>query len=221
MAITVSTPLNAEALFDSIGPAYESAFADCIPQQASIDWLLEHLPPQASVLDIGCGTGRPVCSSLTEAGHDVLGIDVSSIMIAAATRNVTDALFKKIDIKDFKPADGKRYDAITVYFSLIASVTQQQIRDYITQIHTWLKEDGFFIFATVPMSGENQGIKWMGRDILASSLSSEEVLETMNAAKFVILKTENSKYLPKAAEAGICRKEEVWEENHLFVYARK
>ena len=62
-------------------------------------------------------------------------------MIAAATRNVPEASFEKVDIKDFKiPADGKNYDAITVYFSLIASVTQDQIRSYIAKIHTWLKD---------------------------------------------------------------------------------
>jgi cyclopropane fatty-acyl-phospholipid synthase-like methyltransferase len=225
MAPTMSTipdqRLDAESLFDSVGPAYESAFADCTSQQASINWLLEHLPAQATILDIGCGTGRPVCSSLASAGHTVLGIDVSGAMIAAATRNVPEASFDKIDIKDFKPADGKKYDAITVYFSLIASVTQEQIRSYIAKIYTWLKEGGLFIFATVPISGENLEITWMGRPIVASSLSPDEVLESMKAANFEVLKAESSKYLPRAAEAGICQKEDVWEEDHIFVYSRK
>ena len=225
MATTMSTIPNqcfdAESLFDSVGAAYESAFADCSSQQASINWLLEHLPAQASVLDIGCGTGRPVCSSLASAGHRVLGIDVSGVMIAAATRNVPEASFAKIDVKDFKPADGEKYDAITVYFSLIASVTQEQIRNYIAKIYTWLKEGGLFIFATVPISGESLEITWMGRPIVASSLSPGEVLESVKAANFEVLKAESSKYLPRAAQAGICREEDVWEEDHLFVYARK
>ncbi|KAI1608113.1 methyltransferase type 12 [Exophiala viscosa] len=178
MAPTESSQrLDAEALFDSVGQAYESAFADCSAQRASVTWLLERLPPQASVLDIGCGTGRPVCSSMAAAGHIVLGIDVSGVMIAAATRNVPEASFEKIDIKDFEPANGRH--------------------------------------------GENMDIAWMGRPIVASSLSSEEVLEVMKAAKFEVLKVENSKYLPRAAQAGICREEDVWEEEHLFVYARK
>jgi len=142
-------------------------------------------------------------------------------MIAAATRNVPEASFEKIDIKDFTPADGKQYDAITVYFSLIASVTQEQIRSYIAKIYTWLNEGGLFIFATVPISGENLEITWMGRPIVASSLSPDEVLASMKAATFEVLKAENSKFMPRAAEAGICQKEDVWEEDHLFVYARK
>ncbi len=56
---------------------------------------------------------------------------------------------------------------------------------------------------------------------MASSLSPEEILESVKAAGVEVLKAENSKYLPKAAQAGICKTEDVWEEDHLFVYARK
>src|SRR4051794_39698335 len=108
---TTSARLNAEALFDSVGPSYEAAFAACTEQQASITWLLEQLPTPASVLDIGCGTGRPVCSALASAGHSVLGIDVSGAMIAAAVHNVPKAKFEKLDVKEFTPDEGTSYDA--------------------------------------------------------------------------------------------------------------
>ncbi|KAI1620005.1 hypothetical protein EDD37DRAFT_654113 [Exophiala viscosa] len=192
MAPTESSQrLDAEALFDSVGQAYESAFADCSAQRASVTWLLERLPPQAS-LAISCCDSQRSRSIIREDRHQRL-----------------------------RAANGKQYDAITVYFSMIASVTQEQIRESIAKIYSWLKPDGLFIFATVPISGENMDIAWMGRPIVASSLSSEEVLEVMKAAKFEVLKVENSKYLPRAAQAGICKEEDVWEEEHLFVYARK
>ncbi|RMZ85884.1 hypothetical protein DV737_g376, partial [Chaetothyriales sp. CBS 132003] len=214
------TRLNAEALFDSVGPAYEDAFKGS-GQQASVDWLLAQLPAQSSVLDIGCGTGRPLVAAVAAAGHTALGIDVSGAMIAAAKQNVPNATFERVDIKDFTPPSGQKYDAITVYFSLIASVTQEEIRNYIAKFYTWLKDGGIFIFATVPIAGDNLEITWMGRPIIASSLSVDEVLESVKAAKFEVLKTESSTFLPKAAEAGICDQEEVWEEPHLFVYAKK
>ncbi|RMZ86825.1 hypothetical protein DV736_g5950, partial [Chaetothyriales sp. CBS 134916] len=213
--------LNAEALFDSVGPAYEAAFKGS-GQQASLDWLLAQLPAHSSVLDIGCGTGRPVVAVLADAGHTVLGIDVSGAMIAAAKQNVPNATFEKVDIKDFSPPSRQKFDAITVYFSLIASVTQEEIRKYIAKIYTWLKDDGgIFLFATVPIPGDNLEITWMGRPIVASSLSADEIVESVQAAQFEVLKTESSTFLPKAAEAGICDKDEVWEEPHLFVYAKK
>ena len=220
MTTTVPPPrLNAEALFDSVGPAYETAFATCTPQQASVDWLLTQLPSNATILDVGCGTGRPVCSSLAAAGHRVVGIDVSGAMITAAKENVPDARFEKVDIKDYVPEEG--LDAVTVYFSMIASITQEEIRGYIAKMYSWLKKGGLFIFATVPISGEGMEIMWMGRPIVASSLGPEEVVGAIEKAGFEVLKSEKSKFTPKAVEAGICGGEDVWEEDHIFVYARK
>lgn len=224
MATIVETPivrLNAEDLFDSVGPSYEDAFATCTEQQASVDWLIQRLPPNATVLDIGCGTGRPVCSALAAAGHSAIGIDISGAMIDAARHNVPAARFEKADIKTFTPGEGNKYDAITVYFSLIASVTQQEIKDVFAKIHSWLKPGGFFVFATVPISGESLEIFWMGRPITVSSLSQEEALEALKAIGFQVLRADSSKFLPKAAQAGICEEKDVWEEDHLFVYTKK
>jgi cyclopropane fatty-acyl-phospholipid synthase-like methyltransferase len=218
---TTKMPFNAESLFDAIGPAYETAFADYPTQLASIDWLLHNLPAHASVLDIGCGSGRPVCSSLASAGHHVEGIDVSSAMIAACKQNVPTATFQKIDIKDFEPAAGQKYDAITVYFTFLASMTQNQIRGHIARVYKWLKEGGLFVFATVPISANNVELEWMGRRIVTSSLSRDEVLEAVKAAGFQVVKVVDDKLTPNAVEAGICKEEHVQEEDHIFVYAKK
>jgi len=87
--------LTAQEVFDSIGPAYEDAFAGLLEQTSSVDWLLTQLKDAgvetARFVDMGCGTGRPVCLSLANAGHDVLGIDVSPVMVAAARERVSNA----------------------------------------------------------------------------------------------------------------------------------
>lgn len=220
-AAAESSHLEAEALFDSVGPAYEDAFATCTEQYDSIQWLLKNLPPQASILDIGCGTGRPVCSSLAAAGHDVLGVDVSNAMLTAAIRNVPQAKFEKANIKTFSPPGGSTYDAITVYFSLLASLSQQDIKDIFAKVFTWLKHNGIFVFATVPVSGNHVEMSWLGRPVVVSSLSSEEILESLKATGFVILQVQNSKFYPQAVKAGICEEKDVWEEDHIFVYAKK
>lgn len=214
--------LTAEQLFDSVGPAYESAFANLTPQQDSIQWLLAELENRkpAKILDIGSGTGRPVCFDLAEAGHDVLGIDISSAMIEAANQNVPEARFEQVDIRNFQ-SPHESFDAITIYFSLIASVTQEEIREAIRKAYGLLKSGGVFVFATVPVEGNNLQINWMGRPIIASSLSEEDGLQSVRAAGFKIEHNSMTQFLPRAAEAGICKAEDVWEEPHLFVYARK
>ncbi|KAK3317181.1 S-adenosyl-L-methionine-dependent methyltransferase [Cercophora scortea] len=218
------TPLSAEALFDTVGPAYEDAFAGLPTQAASIDWLLYSLKEAgihpAKTLDIGCGTGKPVCSALADAGHDVLGIDVSGAMITAAQQRVPNATFFKLDIRDLN-ATPASYDAATAYFSLIAGVTQDEIRSIIAQVYALLKPGGFFVWSTVPLPADNLQIAWMGQPLVASSLPPDEAVRAVKNAGFEVIKEEVSTFLPKAAEAGICKAEEVWEETHLFVYARK
>ncbi|KAK5109077.1 hypothetical protein LTR62_007533 [Meristemomyces frigidus] len=215
-------PLSAEEVFDDIGPAYETAFANNTPQDNSIDWLLTQLHdrPQAEILDIGCGTGVPVCSRLAAAGHKVLGIDVSGAMIADATKKVPEAGFQKIDLGDYHP-EAESFDAVTVYFSMIASVTQDQIRQNIKNIFSWLRKGGVFVFATVPLEGNNNTINWMGRSVVVSSLSAEETVECITQAGFEVVLQEKNDFTPCVTKAGICEQDEAWTEPHLFVYARK
>ena len=218
----VEPPSSAEQVFDNIGPAYEDAFAGLATQAASINWLLDALKETkpAKCLDIGCGTGRPVCSSLSAASHDVLGIDVSGAMIDDARRKVPDAKFDKISVVEYKP-DAASFDAITAYFSMIAETTPEQIRRNIENVYSWLRPGGLFVFSTVPLAAENLAIKWMGQPVVVSSLEAEEAVNWIQKVGFEIVHHGVSVFTPKGAEAGICAKEDVWEEPHLFVYARK
>lgn len=217
-------PLTAQQVFDSIGPAYEDAFAGLPDQAHSIDWLLRQLKEAgvetARFVDIGCGTGRPVCLSLANAGHNVLGIDVSAAMVAAARDRVPNARFEQMDVCDFSPPQSS-YDAVSVYFSLIASVTQADIRRHLAKIFDLLRPGGLFVFATVPEDAESIQLEWMGRPVTISSLGPNEAVLALKRAGFEIVREKLAKFTPKGEEAGICQKSEVWEEQHLFVYARK
>ena len=216
--------LTAEQAFDSVGPAYEAAFADLPEQAHSIQWLVSQLDAAdikpAKFVDIGCGTGRPVCSSLADAGHDVLGIDVSSAMITAARERVPNARFEQLDFRNFNPPQ-QSLDAASAYFSLIADVTQEEIRDCVAKIYDFLRPGGLFVFATLPLDVQSLQVKWMGRPVTVSSLAPQAAVEMIRNVGFELVYDAVTRFTPKGAEAGICQQEDVWEEPHLFVYARK
>ena len=227
MAATTTAPAthNPIVLWDSIGPAYEDAFHGLRTQLTSIDWILSELEKssieKARTLDIGCGTGRPVCSRLADAGHDAQGIDISPEMIKAAEQRVPNAKFLVADLTSWSP-DGEEFDVITAYFSMIASLSQDQIKETIKRIYSWLKPGGLFVFATVPVEANNVEIKWMGRDVVVSGLSPESFGEWFRDVGFEVVKEEESKFTPKGIEAGLTKNsEDVWEEAHLFIYAKK
>jgi cyclopropane fatty-acyl-phospholipid synthase-like methyltransferase len=47
-----------------------------------LDRFLALLPPGASILDIGCGSGEPITRYFVEKGYDVTGADSSAALIA-------------------------------------------------------------------------------------------------------------------------------------------
>ena len=104
---------------------------------------------------------------------------------------------------------------------MIAGLTQDQICQNIWNIFDWLKPGGIFVFATVPVAGNNLDIKWMGRPVTVSSLEADEAVEWIRTVGFKVVHHDTTTFRPKAVEAGICKDDDVWDEPHLFVYAKK
>lgn len=211
------------SLYDAIGAKYEQAFADIPAQQRSLEWLLSHLPRTGSkILDIGCGTGCPVAQVLSSAPHNHLvhGIDVSEEMLSAARQSVPSATFEQIDVRKFE-AEEASYDAVTSYFALLVDISQDEIRETIQRVFNWLKPGGFFILGTVPVDLEFASEKWLGKRTLLTSMTEEHYVTALKQAGFTIEFSEVENFMPKAVEAGICDEDNVVEEPHLLLYARK
>lgn len=146
-----STEMNvmAENMFDEIAKRYEAAFLEDPSLHQIINRVLNLLEPNSDILDVGCGTGRPVSYRMAECGHKVIGIDISQEMIAIAKRQVTDneAEFEKADMTKYAPK--KQFDAIFAVFSLF-NISYSQTVEMLEKYHQWLKPGGRVIIATIP-----------------------------------------------------------------------
>ena len=118
---------RAARVFDALGSGYEKAFAHSEAHHRSLEWLLGRLAPGSTVLDVGSGTGRPTAQTLTGAGHEVLGVDVSPGMVELAARQVPDARFECADILELALDEGS-FDAVCAYFSLLQMSRDDQFR---------------------------------------------------------------------------------------------
>jgi cyclopropane fatty-acyl-phospholipid synthase-like methyltransferase len=56
-----------------------------------VDRILEGLPAKAKILDLGCGTGRPVAKYMVERGFQVVGVDQSAELLKIAKTVVPEA----------------------------------------------------------------------------------------------------------------------------------
>lgn len=106
-----SPTVDWRAFFDAQAATYEeNPFTH--HTEAEVDFFLRlfPLPKGASILDVGCGTGRHA-RSLAERGYQVLGVDISPKMIETAT-TLSAASGAEFAVADARALDlGRTFDA--------------------------------------------------------------------------------------------------------------
>ena len=68
-----------------------------------LDLLLRDLPPQSRVLDLGCGTGRPMAEYVLNAGHIIYGVDQSHALLELARSRFPRGEWIESTLEDFVP----------------------------------------------------------------------------------------------------------------------
>jgi len=104
---TQDTPhLNRDS-YDAIAPQWELARVQLSDAEARLlDMVLERAPPGASVLDLGCGTGRPVAQYVVSRGLRVTGVDQSTAMLRLARQRLPDQTWTLARLEHYEPEPG-------------------------------------------------------------------------------------------------------------------
>ncbi|KAB8274917.1 S-adenosyl-L-methionine-dependent methyltransferase [Aspergillus minisclerotigenes] len=138
--------MDAETLFDNIGRRYEDVFANNPNLRAFIHRSAARLPHGSCVLDVGCGTGKPVAEALATAGHRVHGIDVSQEMVRIAQSQVP-GTFEKVDMRLYQPAG--HLDGVFAILSLFF-VTPGDTHSMLFRFSEWLRHGGIVVIGVGP-----------------------------------------------------------------------
>jgi SAM-dependent methyltransferase len=156
--------INAEALFNHLGEPYEVAYGNSPDLDATVEAVLKLLSAQSTVLDVGCGTGKPVSHMLAEAGHHVHGIEISARMVEIARRQVPSGTFESADMRTYKPPHlrsldaGRKqsgnsdigFDAIFAVFSLF-QITPGDTHAMVFRFAEWLERgSGILVLGVAP-----------------------------------------------------------------------
>lgn len=103
-----------------------------------------HLPPQAHLLDLCCGTGQ-IAAALTHRGFTVTGLDASQEMLRYARRNAPAASFIHADARSF--TSQSIYDGVLSTFdSLNHLMSLDDLTEVFHRVHQALAPHGLFIF---------------------------------------------------------------------------
>ncbi|MFI2410754.1 class I SAM-dependent methyltransferase [Streptomyces sp. NPDC018947] len=202
---------RAAAVFDALGADYEKAFAGSAAHRRSLERLLGRLAPGSRVLDVGSGTGRPTAETLAAAGHRVVGVDVSPVMVDLAARQVPAVSFRCADIRDVPLEDGS-FDAVCVYFSLLQLDRREQA-DVVGRLVRALAPGGHLVLATVPLDVEGVDAIFMGQPVRVTSFAAPDLVAVAEAAGLEVVEREELLFTPAHPEAV--------PEPHLFLHCRR
>lgn len=106
--------------------------------------LLSHLPEEAHILDLGCGTGQ-LAQQLLIKGYKVTGIDGSEEMLRLARENAPGG--------KFIVADARYFEFLSIFDAVVSTncvfnyiMNFEELRSVFRNVHTALVENGLFVF---------------------------------------------------------------------------
>jgi SAM-dependent methyltransferase len=137
------------------------------PRARYLEVVQEHVPAEASILELGCATGVPVTQALA-AQYRVTGVDISPRHIELARVNVPTASLSVADMATLDlPASS--FDAVVAFYA-ITHVPRDEHPSLLVNIARWLRPGGLFV-ATLG-TGDDPGTvedNWLGAPMYFSS----------------------------------------------------
>ena len=122
----------------SIYRRYAKAWTDLrgqwLYEKTWLDRFLGLLPAQAKILDLGCGSGRPIAAYLLQHGHQLTGVDSADSMLEMAREHFPTQCWIEADMRSVELS--QHFDAILAWDSFF-HLTPQDQRGMFAQFAKW------------------------------------------------------------------------------------
>jgi ubiquinone/menaquinone biosynthesis C-methylase UbiE len=155
-----------KASYDAVADRYALEIGDELAHKpldrALLDALVEAAGTAGEIADIGCGPGH-VSRFMFELGASVVGIDLSSAMIARAQADVPDVRFETGDMTALDWGDGS-FDAIVAFYSLI-HLEDHQIAQTSGEFARILRPGGLVLVAFHEGDESQHVSQWWGHQV--------------------------------------------------------
>jgi SAM-dependent methyltransferase len=174
--------------FDLIAERYDESFTDRNAQLAAGRWLIDHLPPNARVLDLGCGSGLPTATQLAEAGFEVVGTDESGRMLELARQRVPSGTFLLRDMRDLGEDLGM-FDAVVSFFSLLM-LPRADVVKVLIAVRERLTDDGLLAISMVYGDMDYLPISFLGVGTFVTAWPTDQLVQIVIDAGFEVVDTE-------------------------------
>jgi len=142
------------------------------------------LKPGSSILDLGCGSGKPLDRFFIDHGHSVTGIDISKTQIKLAKINVPEARYTVKDITNLREKE-YNVDAVVSFYTII-HIKRETHQELFGKINSFLPVGGLILLTMA--TSESEGIEdFFGVRMYFSHFGSEKNREIIENAGFEII----------------------------------
>ena len=147
-----------------------------------LDRFAARLRPGDAVLDIGCGSGRPMAAALLERGFRVMGVDASARLIAHATADLPEGQFVQADMRTLDL--GRTFAGVLAWHSLFhLSPADQRIA--LPRLLAHAAPRVAVMFSSGPQEGSVVG-DWRGEPLYHGSLGPSDYEGRLTSQGFVV-----------------------------------
>jgi cyclopropane fatty-acyl-phospholipid synthase-like methyltransferase len=172
-----------------------------------VELVLGQLAPGAVVVDLGCGPGDPATRLLSEAGHHVLGVDLSRGQLDHARGLAPRATPVLADLTAFALAPGS-VDAVVSFYATGHLPAAAHAPLY-AEIARWLRPGGLVLTSAPLGIGDGGDGDWLGVPMFFGGIGVEATLGAIEDARLVV----DSAEVVVEDDAGV--------ERFLWVVARR
>ena len=167
-------------------------------EKAWLDHFLSLLPDHSTILDLGCGSAKPIAAYLIVQGHSVVGVDSSEVMIEMAQENFPEQVWIEADMRTVDLS--QKFQGILAWDSFF-HLTQDDQRQMFEQFSIFAEQSTVLMFTSGPNHGEAIG-NLFGEALYHASLAAEEYKQLLNDHGFQVIKM--------IAEDAECAGHTVW-----------
>lgn len=173
------------ALYQAHVPAWLRLRSTSLFERGWLAAFLRALPPEGrDVLDIGCGSGRPIAGHLIEQGCRVTGIDGASAMIEIARQAFPDQRWITADMRTLPPLG--RFHGLIAWHSFF-HLTPEDQRPLFPTFRQLAQPGAALMFTSGPEHGEAIG-EFEGQPLYHGSLDSREYRDLLERNGFNVLR---------------------------------
>lgn len=175
---------NVYEVYNKIATWFSENRDEVLMEKKYLDDLIAQLPAEGTVLDVGCGTGKPILAYLVNQNVQVTGVDASSKILDIAKENFPTTTFI---LQDMRYLDiNRQFDAIIAWHSFFhLPVADQPLMFTLFEKH--LNPNGILLFTSGTENGEAWGMCG-GENLFHASLDTDEYHSLLEKHHFKVLK---------------------------------